>query len=111
MLNMGPPFGRKMNEQMFDAVAAVDLSNARSVEAMAAREGLSADARTRTASALSDLSGAVDALMAGSIQPEAVSEDVNKYLRFVERAASDLGSRRAREQVFDKLLGPILGDH
>lgn len=69
-----------------------------------------AEARAQTASALADLAGAVDGLVAETIDPANAPDDVKKYLRYVERAASDLGSRRARDQVLDNLFQPILGD-
>jgi len=71
---------------------------------------MTAESRANTASALADLAGAVDGLIAESLDPANTPDDVKKYLRYVERAASDLGSRRARDQVLDALLQPILGD-
>ena len=71
---------------------------------------MTGDAREKVASALNDFSSTVDALISEAVAPENVSADVQKYLRNVERAASDLGSRKAREQVMDNLLQPIVGD-
>lgn len=71
---------------------------------------MSGDAREKLAAALNEFSSAVDALISEAIEPQNVPEDIHKYLRFVERAASDLGSRKAREQVLDNLFQPILDD-
>lgn len=71
---------------------------------------MTGDAREKVASALNDFSSTVDALISEAVAPENVPADVQKYLRNVERAASDLGSRKAREQVLDNLLQPIVGD-
>lgn len=75
-----------------------------------ARLPMTAEARTQTASALADLAATVDGLMAETIDQANATENSKKYLRYVERAASDLGSRKARDQVLDALLQPILGD-
>lgn len=68
------------------------------------------EARERLSAELISLASAVDSLISEAVASEAVSEDVRKYLRNVERAASDLGARKAREQVLDGVLQPILGD-
>jgi uncharacterized protein with ParB-like and HNH nuclease domain len=69
-----------------------------------------AEARAQMAIALAELAGTIDGLIAETVDPANASEDAKKYLRYVERAASDLGSRRARDQVLDALFLPILGD-
>jgi uncharacterized protein with ParB-like and HNH nuclease domain len=71
---------------------------------------MAAEARAQTARALADLAGKVDGLIAETIAPADAPDDAKKYLRYVERAASDLGSRKARDQVMDGLFQSILGD-
>lgn len=70
---------------------------------------MSAEARAQSVSALTELAEKVDALIAESVEPADVPEDAKKYLRNVERAASDLGSRKARDEVLNNLFQPILG--
>ena len=68
---------------------------------------LSAELRASASSSLSDLAHTVDALNSETIDASSVSPDAQKYLRNVERAASDLGSRKAREQALDNWLSAV----
>ena len=69
---------------------------------------LSAEAREQVRDALMGFSTRINDLMAERTDPAQASEDSRTYIRAVERAASDLGSRRAREQVIDRALAVAL---
>ncbi len=68
----------------------------------------SSETRTATSAALLDFADAIDALNNQTVLPENVSIDVQNYMRNVERAASDLGSRKARELALDNWLAGVL---
>jgi hypothetical protein len=70
---------------------------------------LSLEARDRVRHTLIDFSIHIDDLMSERSDPGQASEDSRAYVRAVERAASDLGSRRTREQVIDRALAAALG--
>jgi Protein of unknown function DUF262 len=71
---------------------------------------MTGDSRGKVTVDLNKFSSTVDGLISKSIEPDSVTEDVRSYLRYVERAASDLGSRKNRQEIIDKLLQRILGD-
>jgi len=66
---------------------------------------LSAEKRDMASKALLGLAVAVDkATSADDEEGDAVEPKVGDYVRYVERAASDLGSRRERERVLKEVL-------
>jgi Protein of unknown function DUF262 len=71
---------------------------------------LPAELRAAASAALTDFARTVDAVIVEEIGPNAVSEDVRNYVKYVERAASDLGSRRAREEALDERLAAVFPD-
>lgn len=68
---------------------------------------LSADLRAKTSSDLLNLAKVADALISEEIDAAAAGPDVQAYVKNVERAASDLGSRKAREQALDNWLSEV----
>jgi hypothetical protein len=69
---------------------------------------LSAEKRDMAKKALTNLGAAVDeAISADGEQKGAVDQKVADYVRYVERAASDLGSRRERERVLKEALAGV----
>lgn len=76
----------------------------------AAKLPLSAESRAKASTGLVALGAEVDALIGETIDPKDASEPARRYLRGVERAASDLASRKAREAVLNEVLLPCFGD-
>jgi hypothetical protein len=69
---------------------------------------LSAEKRQVASRALTNLGSAVDeAIRKESDTGGTISPEVADYLRYVERAASDLGSRRERERVLKQVLADV----
>ena len=68
---------------------------------------LSTEARRDLAAALLTLAGTVDAVIGEQVELSAVDSDVQTYIKNVERAASDLGSRRGRESALDNKLATV----
>jgi len=68
---------------------------------------LAADQRTIVAEALRGLASAVDRVITEEVAPEEVGPRVVDYVKYVERAASDLGPRKERERVLDEVLKPV----
>lgn len=69
---------------------------------------LSADKREAASIALEKFALSVDLLITDEIvTDEPTAANVSVYVRNVERAASDLGSRRERERVLGEVLAPI----
>ena len=69
---------------------------------------LSAERRSDARSSLVDLGSQVDDLISETVEVAQASEDARTYQRAVERAASDLGNRRTREEVLDRALANAL---
>ena len=69
---------------------------------------LAADARKAASAALLEFGSAVDSVVSESDFPATSDVDIESYAKSVERAASDLGSRKAREQALDNKLAGIL---
>jgi hypothetical protein len=65
---------------------------------------LAADHRTIVAQALSGLASDVDGVITEEVVPEGISQNVLDYVKYVERAASDLGPRKERARVLDEVL-------
>jgi hypothetical protein len=76
----------------------------------AAKLPLSAESRAKAGAALVALGAEVDALISEAMEQRDASEASRKYLRGVERAASDLANRKAREVVLDELLLPTFSN-
>lgn len=68
---------------------------------------LSAGARQDARAILLDFALTVDRVIADDIPVTEVNEDTQNYIRHVERAASDLGSRKGRQEALDNLLAPV----
>jgi hypothetical protein len=68
---------------------------------------LSAEKREQATGILAEFSAMVDALIAGIIDDASSEPAAQTYVKNVERAASDLGSRRARQDVLDGKLAPV----
>jgi hypothetical protein len=68
----------------------------------------SSDQRERIGAALLSFSETVDKVISEEIPHDKADDGVLSYVRNVERAASDLGSRRAREAALEKVLGPLI---
>ncbi len=68
---------------------------------------LAADVRARLSNELAEFASTVDRVVSDAVDLAATDEDVQAYVKGVERAASDLGSRRAREQVLDNKLAVV----
>ena len=66
---------------------------------------LSGDTRHMASELLSTLASSVDQLIRQG--GENYSQHVREYVRNVERAASDLGTRRERERVLDEVLSRV----
>jgi hypothetical protein len=75
----------------------------------AAHLPLPSESRARAAAMLADIAERVDAATSGAVDVSTLNEQIRLYARNVERAASDLGSRRAREQALDNLLTDVFG--
>ena len=69
---------------------------------------LSAEARTGVSDALVQFAEIVDGVVSEVIDPATTDEDIQIYVKNVERAASDLGSRKARQQALDNKLAVFL---
>ena len=65
---------------------------------------LSADARKEAAAALLNFAATVDDVVSGSLDASAADPVIQAYIKSVERAASDLGSRKSRELALDSKL-------
>ena len=68
---------------------------------------LTAGARTYASSKLLEFASAVDRVVSEAVDSAATSKDIQTYAKNVERAASDLGSRKARELILDTELVKI----
>jgi hypothetical protein len=69
---------------------------------------LSAESRKAASAALLAIASTVDAVISEKIDAATTDADIQAYVKNVERAASDLGSRKAREQALDSKLAAIL---
>jgi hypothetical protein len=69
---------------------------------------LSADARNQASTILLALASTVDAIVSGKLEASSADENVQTYVKNVERAASDLGSRKGRDQALDNKLATVL---
>lgn len=67
---------------------------------------LPADARSNLADALESFAAAVDSVTSNDDENTS-DEIIDKYVKAVQRAASDLGSRRNREEALATILNPI----
>jgi hypothetical protein len=54
-----------------------------------------------------ELANTVDSVIAERLEAAATDEHIQTYVKNVERAASDLGSRKARETALDIKLAPV----
>jgi Protein of unknown function DUF262 len=70
---------------------------------------LSADVRAKAAAVLLDFAADVDAQIGDRLPQERRDADILEYVKNVERAASDLGSRQARERTLGNKLASVLG--
>jgi hypothetical protein len=68
---------------------------------------LSTDRRHAAATTLLSLANDVDALIADIPIDDSAIQSAQTYLKAVERAASDLANRKARDQILTDLLTPI----
>ena len=68
---------------------------------------LAADARANLATILLTFASTVDSAVSEAVDLSTVDSHIQIYAKNVERAASDLGSRRAREAALDHKLGAI----
>jgi len=69
---------------------------------------LSADKRVIAAAALENLASSVDRVIKDELtEGEIAPAHVLDYVKYVERAASDLTARRERERIVDEVLAPI----
>ncbi|MDO8786643.1 MAG: DUF262 domain-containing protein [Sulfuritalea sp.] len=68
---------------------------------------LAAESRNALSNALLEFASEVDAVISETVPTEAVAADVQTYVKNVERAASDLGSRKARENALANRLVTI----
>ena len=68
---------------------------------------LTAEARRQASDVLLEIASTVDAVIGETIDPNFVDQDIQTYVKNVERAASDLGSRKARERVLDNKLAAV----
>lgn len=69
----------------------------------------SSDQRAAVGEALQTFAETVDKVITEDIPQDNVPTNIQTYVRNVERAASDLGSRRARETALEEVLTPLLG--
>jgi Protein of unknown function DUF262 len=69
---------------------------------------LSAEARQQASTILLEFASAVDAIVSESDDANVGDTDVHTYVKNVERAASDLGSRKAREHALGNKLAAVL---
>lgn len=65
---------------------------------------LSSDKRTELSRVLNEVSAQVDSVIAGN---NAINPDIANYVKNVKGAASDLGSRRTRQEVLAAQLAPV----
>jgi hypothetical protein len=73
----------------------------------AAELPLAAEVRAKASADLVEFASAVDSVVSQTVDLSTTNEDIQTYVKNVERAASDLGSRKAREQVLDNRLAAI----
>ena len=72
---------------------------------------LAAEARKSASGVLLEIASTVDAVISEKVDSRSTDEDIQAYVKNVERAASDLGSRKAREVALDnKLLSVFPAD-
>ncbi|MBK6974314.1 MAG: DUF262 domain-containing protein [Sterolibacteriaceae bacterium] len=72
---------------------------------------LAAEARKSTSEVLLEIASTVDAVISEEVDTSSADADIQAYVKNVERAASDLGSRKAREVALDnKLLSVFPAD-
>jgi Protein of unknown function DUF262 len=69
---------------------------------------LAAEVRANASSALMGFAATVDSVVSDAVDPATTDHDIQTYVKNVERAASDLGSRKAREQALDHKLAAVL---
>ena len=71
---------------------------------------MSSDVREKVAALLNNLSLDINNFLSfGNLGDNLISEDILDYAHSVERAASDLGSRKTRQRVLDERLTPLMG--
>lgn len=68
---------------------------------------LAAESRKNLSNILFEFASAVDAVISETMPIEAIDADIQSYVKNVERAASDLGSRKARENVLSNRLASV----
>lgn len=68
---------------------------------------LAAEARVNVTAALTELAATVDSVVSEAVDRATTDQDTQSYVKNVERAASDLGSRKAREQALDNKLAAV----
>lgn len=69
---------------------------------------LSSDQRSKVSIALQGFGETVDKVISEEVPLDQASTSIQAYVRNVERAASDLGSRRAREAALDQTIAPLI---
>lgn len=70
---------------------------------------LAADKRLEASNLLTQFASRVDSVLREDVEIANVDQETRDYVRNVERAASDLGSRQERERVLNKILEPVFG--
>lgn len=68
----------------------------------------SSDQRTAVSGALLTFAETVDKVVSEEAPLDQADPIIQSYVRSVERAASDLGSRRARESALEQVLAPLI---
>lgn len=68
---------------------------------------LTAEGRVALGDLLTSYAAAVDDVLAEKTPAATVAENIQHYVRAVEKAASDLGSRRARDEALDSALSSV----
>ena len=68
---------------------------------------LPAEARKTLSEILTNFAETVNSIIAENIDVQSVDEDLQSYTKGVERAASDLGNRKVREQALSRKLTPV----
>jgi hypothetical protein len=65
---------------------------------------LSQEGREKAMKILSEFATSVDSVVSGVVGRADVDEQIEAYAKYVERAASDLGSRKGRQEALDQKL-------
>lgn len=68
---------------------------------------LTAETRAEATAALTQFATTIDAVVSEGVDPSTADQDIQIYVKNVERAASDLGSRKAREVALDSKLAAV----